>query len=301
MPTPTTLPVRLREATRADLPTIARIHRDGFEDFEIYNWTLPRRHQYPEQFYRYLLVRDRALFAESDVRFMVAEIPSDVIEKAKAERDGRAWDAVRATVARRNGAAPEAEKMVMVGFACWESLGETGLTARWKSERANDWGLWLERLLIPYERGYVRYFLNRVADYASFYRLVGQFGDTFGEVPGEKLLHLQFLITDPIYQGFGIGENMMDWGRKLAACEALPVGLESSFIAKGFYERRGFKTVAELVVEEWDEKMGRQNTRTPVMIWEPKEHEGETVVEDGKGGWKIKGMPQEVVVDSKDI
>ena len=41
-----------------------------------------------------------------------------------------------------------------------------------------------------------------------------------------------------------------------------------------FYERRGFRKVKELVIEEWKEGRGREATITPIMLWEPQGMEG---------------------------
>jgi len=288
------LHITLRPATRADLPDIARLHAAAFMTFEIYHWIMPDRALYPEEFYRYLLLRDKLLFAEPHIRFLIAEAPRAAVEDAIAARAGKGKartaesdrDGVRATASRRRDGAdrqecgltsadPPQQEMVTLAFACYEALGSTPLSTRWRSDPSFPFtSASIDRFLLPLERAYVRYFLNHVADYSAFTTLRARFAASFADVPGERLLHLQFLITGPQYEGLGAGGKLLEWGQELARREGLCMGLESSYAARVFYERRGFRKVKELVIEEWKEGRGREATITPIMLWEPQGMEG---------------------------
>ena len=136
------LHITLRPATRADLPDIARLHAAAFMTFEIYHWIMPDRALYPEEFYRYLLLRDKLLFAEPHIRFLIAEAPRAAVESAIATRAGKGkartpqsdLDAVHATASRRRDGADRQERgptsadsqsqdMIPLAFACYEALG----------------------------------------------------------------------------------------------------------------------------------------------------------------------------------
>jgi len=290
------LTISVRPATRSDLPDIARLHAAAFMSFEIYGWIMPDRELYPEEFYRYLLLRDKLLFAEPHVRFLIAEAPRMDVERAVAARAAKRagknrppqsdLEAVRATASRRRDGAdrqaqgqasadPPAQEMVPLAFACYEALGSTPLSARWRADPSFPSTIaYIDRLLLPLQRSYVRYFLNHVADYSAFTALRARFAASFADVPGEGLLHLQFLITGPEYEGLGAGGKLLEWGQDLATRERLCLGLESSYRARLFYERRGFRMVKELVIEEWKEGWKRETTRTPIMLWEPEGMEG---------------------------
>jgi len=288
--------ITIRPATRADLPDIARLHAAAFMTFEIYGWIMPDRAVYPEEFYRYLLLRDKLLFAEPHIRFLIAEAPKADVKDAVAARAGKGkgkdrmpqsdLEAVRDTASRRRDGAdrqaqsqasanPQQQEMVPLAFACYEALGETPLSIRWRSDPSfPSTTAYLDRFLLPLERSYVRYFLNHVADYSAFTTLRARFAASFADVPGEKLLHLQFLITGPEYEGLGAGGRLLGWGQELATKEGLCLGLESSYAANKFYERRGFRKVKQLVIEEWKEGYNRDTTTTPIMLWEPEGMEG---------------------------
>lgn len=293
-PTPPHLPsLRIRPATRADLPSIARLHADAFNDFEIYDWFLSGRHAHPEQYYRYLLLRDRMLFDSPDFRFTIAEAPRNEVDRAISLKKGSSSgsEGVRATAGRRrvdleagNGN-DKGQEMVPLAFMCLEAKGESALARRWKAE--DSWDAWFDGLAARLERNYVRYVTNRVADYAAFAGLVARFGVSFPGIPG--LVHVQFLITGPEYQGLGVGRALLAEALELGRREGLCVGLESSYAGRRMYERTGFKVTMEHVIEEWDGNKNRTTTRTPVMIWEPEDRKGEWLEEDGKGGWRVKG------------
>jgi len=309
-PQPSTLlrSLHIRPATRADLPDIARLHADAFNTFEIYDWFMPRRHAYPEQFYRYCLMRDRLLFDSPDNRFLIAEAPRHEVERAVRAKKGvignsdavTGTEAVHATADRRRAklegkadhmTTPKADEMVPLAFSCLEAMGDSALSRRWKADYS--WDSWFDRIASQVERGYVRYFLNRVADYAAFDMLRSQFRASFTGIPGEVLLHIQFLITGPEYQGLGVGKALLREALDMGRREGLCVGLESSNAGKEFYKRNGFKITHEHVIEEWDAGKNRPTTRTPVMVWEPEDRRGQWLEEDGMSGWRIKGASKE--------
>lgn len=69
----------------------------------------------------------------------------------------------------------------------------------------------------------------------------------------------------------------MDWGKKLAVAEDLPLYLESNLEAAGFYEKIGFARLCEDCVVDPD---GKEAFRIPTFVWEGREREGRWLEEE---------------------
>jgi len=70
---------------------------------------------------------------------------------------------------------------------------------------------------------------------------------------------------------------MARWGMELGGREGVPVGMSSSEIGAGLYERLGFRRWGTLRVE------GFPVEDVPLFLWEPGVEDG---AEDGAGGGK---------------
>jgi N-acetylglutamate synthase-like GNAT family acetyltransferase len=55
-------------------------------------------------------------------------------------------------------------------------------------------------------------------------------------------------VSDSQFEGQGAGSVLLQWGLDKAESEQLPVYLESTLESSSFYEKRGFKQVAEMNV-----------------------------------------------------
>jgi hypothetical protein len=72
---------------------------------------------------------------------------------------------------------------------------------------------------------------------------------------------------------------LMDWGKKLAVAEDLPLYLESNLEATGFYEKLGFARLGEDCVIDPD---GKEAFRIPTFVWEGREREGRWLEEEAE-------------------
>lgn len=75
------------------------------------------------------------------------------------------------------------------------------------------------------------------------------------------------LHTDPAFQGRGAAGMLMDWGKKKSDELGIPIYLESSTMAHGFYLKHGFRDL-----ELWEVDLtgfGGHLHEQPLMIREP--------------------------------
>lgn len=287
-PTDTTeSPPTLRRATRADLPDIALCLAHAFLDFELYEHFLASRREHFEEYYRYLLMRIKGIWAEPNSRFYVAET---YVRSEEAMASGNS-EHRSSTAVRR-----------IIGFAAWEADGATNpLAVEWRAER-DTWSNAIERYLLPLEQKYTRYFLNRVADHVTLLHLRSLFSGNFKTVP--FTLHLAFLVTHPSHRGIGAGGMLLEHGlREFARPHGLPVVLESSLAGWKFYEYKAFKVCKWVRISKakggWTKG---EEYDMPVMIWEPDGMEGQWVEEDGKGGWKLRqGLEAEATTVDRTV
>jgi GNAT superfamily N-acetyltransferase len=87
--------------------------------------------------------------------------------------------------------------------------------------------------------------------------------DLFADV-----LDLHMLHTDPAYQGCGAGSALVEHVKRRADELGLPVYLESSGAAHGFYRKRGFEDV-EMLELDFSRFGGPERYQQPLMIREP--------------------------------
>lgn len=72
---------------------------------------------------------------------------------------------------------------------------------------------------------------------------------TMGEA---RFWFLHILVVQPEYQGKGAGGKMIRWGTERADADGVASYLDSTAVAKGVYERYGFREVDRLVLEGQD-------------------------------------------------
>jgi hypothetical protein len=70
---------------------------------------------------------------------------------------------------------------------------------------------------------------------------------------------------------------LVDWGKELAVREELPLFLEATLEATGFYEKSGFSRLSKDLVVSPD---GQEPMRIPVCVWEGKQREGRWLERD---------------------
>ena len=226
----------LRPAVRSDTSDLAVIANAANAQSALHRRIALRQEQFPLDYYRWRLNIIRQRFATSDLRTIVA---------------------VDSTTGK------------ILGQASWAVEGsETALYKRWLKE--SSWMNYLEEKLVSAEKWWCRYVTDRSVDYQFLDRFIAAFQGR--EKPARpSCLHCHLIVVDPNTQSRGVGRMMMDWGKKLAVAEDLPLYLESNLEATGFYEKLGFSRLGEDCVVKPD---GQEAFRIPTFVWEGKEREG---------------------------
>lgn len=133
----------------------------------------------------------------------------------------------------------------------------------------------IETTLQGVEDGYTTVFgLDGSVDAGNVQLWQRQTAEIFRDVP--EMWVLKNLCVEPAFQRRGVGGMMVRWGMEQGVREGMPVGMSSSEIGAGLYERLGFRRWGTLRVE------GFPVEDVPLFLWEPG-------VEDGAGGGK-EGM-----------
>lgn len=238
--------VKIRCCQRDELPDVARLFNSAFSDSEFHARFMPGRIAYPHEYINFTLQRFRTRFVQPDMRMMVAE-----------DGDGR-----------------------IVGYATWQTVGDSSLAARWRQNVSWWWAF--ERPLLALEEYYIKYVINHCYDYRLLLKFRKLSNELYGGLPPH--LHLLILAVAPDQQGKGVGREMLRWGLDLAEREQLPVVLESSQYARPVYESEGFKTYTTINMDH--EREGKLDV--PVMLWQPSALQGKLLGEDGLGGWRLR-------------
>ncbi|KOS22686.1 hypothetical protein ESCO_003819 [Escovopsis weberi] len=109
-----------------------------------------------------------------------------------------------------------------------------------------------------------------------FERYVERTGRMRGEVVGDaEYYHPTYICTDPDFERRGVGSLLLSRVKELAAGEdggrGLPVVLEATMEAVGFYERNGFEVVGglELMLPEKGADEPTVRYEEKCMVWTP--------------------------------
>jgi len=245
--------ITLRPALRPDIPALARLANASNEQSALHRRIAPRQHEYATDYYLWRLNIVRQRFATPDLRTIVAE---------------------------------DSTTGAILGQASWAVEGaNTALYKRWTSE--STWLDWLEDKLIWAEKCWSRYVTDRSVDYAFLDGFMAAFQGTAREVR-PACLHCHLIVIDPETQGKGLGRTLIDWGKELAVKEDLPLFLEATLEAVGFYERGGFKRLGRDVAIHAD---GQESILIPAFVWEGEERKDRWLEPDNgdgvpEGRWK---------------
>lgn len=232
----------LRLATRSDTSDLALIANAANAQSALHRRIALHQEQYPSDYYRWRLNIIRQRFATSDLRTIVA------VDSTSGEILGQASFAVEGS--------------------------STALYKRWVSE--SSWLNWLEGNLIWAEKAWCRYVTDRSVDYQFLDGFMAAFIGS-ERVARPDCLHCHLIVVNPKTQAKGVGRMLMEWAKKLAVAEDLPLYLESNLEATGFYEKTGFARLGEDCVVNPD---GREEFRIPTFVWEGREREGRWLEKD---------------------
>jgi GNAT superfamily N-acetyltransferase len=236
----------LRPARRDEIPVMTKLQNAAMAESAMHNFMVPNQQSDPKVakgYYNWTLLRPRHRIVSADLRYMVAE------DQATGE---------------------------IVGISVWVAQGACPLFKKWTAE-SPKW-LAVERALLDAEAKYHRYVTDTVVDWDYLKHFYAVVGETAKRTP--PCLHLWVLVVDPKYQGQGVGNKLLDWGKRLAAEERLPLVLESLVEAKGFYEKQGLKHVDDVRILEGTSK----SIVMPVYVWEYEE--GAFLENDNTGSGK---------------
>jgi N-acetylglutamate synthase-like GNAT family acetyltransferase len=232
----------LRPAIRSDIPALAHIANAANAQSALHRRIALHQEQYPADYYRWRLNTIRQRFATPDLRTIVA---------------------VDATTGE------------ILGHAAWAVEGAgTALHKRWLSECS--WMCWLEGKLVQAEKTWSRYVTDRSIDYRFFQKFFVAFMGSEKHARPD-CLHLHLIVVNPDTQTRGVGRMLINWGKKLAVAEELPIYLESNLEATGFYEKIGFLRLGKDCVIKLN---GQEEFRIPMFAWEGEERKGHWLERD---------------------
>ena len=163
----------------------------------------------------------------------------------------------------------------ILGQASWAVEGpDTALYKEWIGQ--STWADSLERKLISVQKTWGRYFAGWSIDYRFLHRFEAAFLGTDHPVR-PPCLHCHMIVVDPSAQFRGVGRMLISWGKELAVREGLPLFLEATLEATGFYEKGGFSRLSNDVVISPE---GQDPICIPAFVWEGKQREGRWLERD---------------------
>ncbi|KAF3006413.1 hypothetical protein E8E13_000314 [Curvularia kusanoi] len=96
----------------------------------------------------------------------------------------------------------------------------------------------------------------------------------------ERYLYCHVIAVHPDAQRKGVGQVLVDYGKKIASQADLPIYVESSKAAIRLYEKLGFQRLKERPVHESNDlQLGRSDSEekdheVPLLVWVPGDKEG---------------------------
>lgn len=235
--------VTLRLAQRSDISTLARIANAGNAQSVLHKRMAPYQDQYPIDYYHWRLNIIRQRFATPDLRTIVA------VDSSTNE---------------------------ILGLASWAVEGsDTALYKKWVGE--STWADWLERKLIWAEKTWSRYVMDRSVDYKFLENFMAAFLGA-GKLARPACIHCHMIVVEPSTQSRGVGRMLIDWGKELAVKEGLPLFLEATLEATGFYEKGGFSRLSKDVVVR---PGGQEPISIPMFVWKGRQRDGRWLERDG--------------------
>lgn len=235
--------VTLRLAQRFDIPALANIANAGNAQSALHRRMAPYQDQNPIDYYHWRLNIIRQRFATPDLRTIVAE---------------------------------DSSSSEILGQASWVVEGsDTALYKKWVGERT--WADWLEGKLVWAEKTWCQYVMNKSIDYTFLSSFMAAFQGT-EQLVQPACLRLHMIVVEPSTQSRGVGRMLIDWGKELAVREGLPLYLEATLEATGFYEKGGFSRLSkDLIISP----KGQEPIHLPIFVWEGKQREGRWLERDG--------------------
>lgn len=234
--------VNLRLAQRSDIPTLAELANAGNAQSALHRRMALYQDQNPMGYYYWRLNIIQERFATPNLRTIVAE------DSSSGE---------------------------ILGQAAWVVEGsDTNLFKEWVSR--GTWWDSLERRLLWAEKTWGRYVTDKSIDYKFFNSFMAAFqGNEQSAHPACLRCHM--IVVKPSIQSRGVGRRLIDWGKELAIQEGLPLYLEATLEATGFYDKGGFSRLTEEFVISPN---GPEPFRLPVYVWEGKQREGRWLERD---------------------
>lgn len=131
----------------------------------------------------------------------------------------------------------------------------------------------LERTLLSAQETYHSLLrLDRSLDRSHLRHFLAEANSDFQSIT--ELWKLQNLATHPAFQNRGVASMFLEWGKRQAERERIPIGLESSRKARPLYLKNGFRIFGEMRIS------GFPVEEVPILLWEPRGLEGR---------WGMKG------------
>ncbi|MCJ1466770.1 hypothetical protein MMC07_005390 [Pseudocyphellaria aurata] len=246
--------MKLRPALLRDVPTIALIGTLAFAGDPSYEHFFPRRSQYPDDFYAYLLHDYKRMLATPGQLIMVVELDElDEIDGQDTRQGERGRVVAYATFVRSGGTVEE--------------------LARWNSDSIAKK---LQRWLLHLERVYISIFTpNRAVSRAALDDFWTQAYAIHATTPFSGKLDFKTLAVLPGYQRQGFGEKLIEYGGYRAYEEGIPVFGDATSKGLQLYLRNGAREIGRIVLQEQvverpgqSEPIKLPQLETPVLRWD---------------------------------
>lgn len=130
-----------------------------------------------------------------------------------------------------------------------------------------------ERTLLTAQESYFSLLrMDKSTDYGRLALFVEEAGSTFPSIP--EIWKLQYIAVHPAFRHRGVASMFLDWGKRQAERESVPIGLESSQLARPLYLKNGFRRYGHMRIKDFPIE------DVPTFLWEPRGMEGRWSVKE---------------------
>lgn len=251
LPRPEQAEFVLRDATKADLDGITRVHIEGFEGEPLVRYCYPLRHQFPQDF-RHWTLKEYEEYLDQPQKYVVHVLQNPDDSNSNSDVAIRivgvaVWNISVTTKSIEGTCVCAGATITFCAMLLLRDHADPGLDSRKDANKAHceafDTGL---------ERRFKTYF---------------PFGD--------KQLYLSALVVHPSFRRRGAGTVLVNWGIQVAEGRGWPVTVAASPTGKFLYTHLRFQVIEVEVIRVNGEE---ETLETTIMVRDLK-----SVPESGSG------------------